>query len=163
MYDVHCHILPGIDDGPERLEQAIAMARIALADGIRTIVATPHAARVADEGGIEALEQRVQGFNDELRANAINLTVAMGVEYQLSMEFLEEVQRGAATGLNGSRYLLVEIDFLQYPPYTEEALFQLQLEGFTPVLAHPERQATIQERSELLAGLVERGVLSQIT
>ena len=139
------------------------MARIALADGIRTVVATPHAARVADEGGKEALKQRVQAFNDELRANAIGLTVAMGVEYLLSMESLEEAQRGAAIGLNGSRYLLVEIDFLQYPSYTEEALFQLQLGGFTPVLAHPERQATIQERPELLVGLVERGVLSQIT
>ena len=163
MYDIHCHILPGIDDGPERLEQALAMARIAFADGIQTVVATPHAARIAALGGREGLEQRVQAFSGELRANAIDLAVAMGVEYLLSMELLEETQRGAAIGLNGSRYLLVEIDFLQYPSYTEEALFQLQLEGFTPVLAHPERQATIQERPELLVGLVERGVLSQIT
>ncbi len=163
MYDVHCHILPGIDDGPEKMEESLDMARMAVADGIRAMVATPHAARVAARGGKDALEQRISAFNQELRAQAIELNVLMGVEYLLSMELLQEAQRGAAIGLNGSRYLLVEIDFLQYPAHTDEALFQLQLHGIIPVLAHPERQVNIQERPELLAGLVARGVLSQIT
>ena len=163
MYDVHCHILPGIDDGPKEMEESLAMARIAVADGTRAIVATPHAARVAEDGGKDALAQRILAFNQELQAQTINLNVLMGVEYLLSMELLQEAQRGTAIGLNGSRYLLVEIDFLQYPAHTDDALFQLQLQGFTPILAHPERQADIQERPELLAGLVARGVLSQIT
>ena len=139
------------------------MARIAADDGTRVVVATPHGAQVAAQGGREPLAQRVQAFNDELRSHAIDLTVVMGVEYLLSPELLEEVQQGTVVGLNGSSYVLVEIDFLQYPPYAGESLFQLQLEGFSPVLPHPERQATIQEQPELLAGLVEHGVLSQIT
>ncbi len=163
MYDVHCHILPGIDDGPEMMEESMAMARMAVADGIRGIVATPHAARVAAQGGKDALEQRISTFNQELRTQAIEMNVLMGVEYLLSMELLQEVQKGTGVGLNGSRYLLAEIDFLQYPAHTDDALFQLQLLGFTPVLAHPERQANIQERPDLLAGLMARGVLSQIT
>ena len=163
MYDVHCHILPDIDDGPQGLEEALSMARIAVDDGTRTVVATPHGTRVMALGGKEALEGRVRSFNDELRANNIDLTVVMGAEYLLSPELLEEARQGALISLNGSRYLLVEIDFLQYHHYTEEALFQLQLEGFTPMLAHPERQADIQERPKLLTGLVDRGVLSQIT
>lgn len=164
MYDIHCHILPGVDgDGPQGLEDALAMARMAVNDGTRVVVATPHGARVAELGGKGALAQRVQAFNDELRVRAIELTVVMGVEYLLSMELLEEARHGAPITLNGSHYLLVEIDHVQYPPYTEEALFQLQLAGFTPVLAHPERQAVIQEHPELLAGLVGRGILSQVT
>ena len=163
MKDVHCHILPDIDDGPKGLEDALGMARIAADDGIRTVIATPHGRRVMALGGKQALEGRVRSFNDELRANNIDLTVVIGAEYLLSPELLEEARQGALISLNESRYLLVEIDFLQYPHYTEEALFQLQLEGFTPILAHPERQADIQERPELLAGLVDRGVLSQIT
>ena len=164
MYDIHCHILPGIDDdGPRELEEALTMARMAASDGTQVIIATPHGARVDEQGGKEALAQQIEAFNKELGAHAINLTVVMGAEYLLSMELLEEAQHGAPVTLSGSRYLLVEIDLIQYPPYTEEALFQLQLAGFTPVLAHPERQAVIQERPELLAGLVERGVLSQIT
>ncbi len=109
----------------------------------------------AARGGREPLAQRVQAFNDELRSHTIDLTVVMGVEYLLSPELLEDVQQGTVVGLNGSRYVLVEIDFLQHPPYTDEALFQLQLEGVSPVLPDPERQATIQEQPELLAGLVK--------
>lgn len=163
MYDVHCHILPGIDDGPPELGEAVAMARMAQADGTRAVVATPHAARVAAEGGRDALEHRIQAFHQELEAQAINLKVLMGVEHLLSMELLEEATKAGAITLNGSRYLLVEIDFLQYPPYIDEALFQLQLMGFAPVLAHPERQVNIQAEPGLLAALVGRGVLSQIT
>ncbi len=163
MYDVHCHILPGIDDGPLELEEALAMARLAAADGTKVVVATPHGAQVTEAGGRDTLEQRVRAFNQEVQAHAIDLKVVMGAEYMLSMELLEETKRGTAISLNGSRYLLVEIDLLQYPPHTDEALFQLQLHGYTPVLAHPERQAGIQSQPELLAGLVDRGVLSQIT
>ena len=163
MYDIHCHILPGIDDGPESLEEAMAMARIAASDGVRAVIATPHGVQVADQGGRDALVRRVQEFSDELRAQDVDLKVNMGVEYLLVPQLMEEARRGAAIGLHESRYLLVEIDFFQYPLYTDETLFQLQLAGFAPVLAHPERQATIQERPELLTGLVERGVLSQIT
>jgi len=164
MYDIHCHILPGIDlDGPGELEESLAMARMAAADGTRVVVATPHGTQVTEQGGKDALARRVEAFNEELRARGIDLRVVAGAEYLLSAELLEEARHGSPMTLAGSRYLLVEIDFIQYPPYTEEALFQLQLAGFTPVLAHPERQAVIQERPELLAGLVERGVLSQIT
>ncbi|MSQ22655.1 MAG: phosphotransferase [Dehalococcoidia bacterium] len=163
MYDIHCHILPGIDDGPEKLEESLAMARMAVADGTDTVVATPHAARVVEKGGKVALEQRILAFSQELHSQAIDLRVLMGVEYLLSMELLQEAQKGAAIGLNGSKYLLMEIDFLQYPVYAYDAMFQLQLLGFVPILAHPERQANIQERPELLAELVARGVLSQVT
>ncbi len=163
MQDVHCHMLPGIDDGPKRLDEALAMAQLAASDGIRTTIATPHAARVADTGGKEALEQQILTFNHELQVKGIDLQVVMGTEYLLSMELLAEAKRGTPIGLNGSRYLLMEIDFLQYPPYIDDAMFQLQLLGFAPVLAHPERQATIQKQPQLLAGLVERGVLCQIT
>ena len=156
-------MLPGIDDGPQRLEDALAMAQVAAADGTQVVVATPHGSQVAEQGGREALVQRIALFNDELRAQGTELKVAVGAEYRLSLDLLEAIERGEAVSLNGSRYVLVEIDFLQYPHYADEAMFQIQLLGMTPVLAHPERQATIQERPELLARLVERGVVSQIT
>ncbi|MBI4202905.1 MAG: hypothetical protein HY532_07335 [Chloroflexi bacterium] len=163
MYDVHCHILPGIDDGPELPEDALGMARLSAADGVKTVVATPHGAQVAAHGGKEDLIRRVQEFNDELGLHNIPLKVVMGVEYMLSMELLDDARQGKAITLSGSQYVLVEIDFLQYPPYINEAIFQLQLAGLTPVLAHPERQATIQGRPDLLEGLVSQGVVSQIT
>ncbi len=162
-YDIHCHMLPGIDDGPEQLEDALAMARVAAADGTRVVVATPHAAQVAAQGGREALVQRVVAFNHEIQAHGIGLEVVVGSEHFLNLGLVEEIRAGEPVTLNGSRFILVEVDFLQYPPYTEEALFQIQVQGKEPVLAHPERQNTIQKHPDLLAGLVEHGVVCQIT
>ena len=163
MYDIHCHILHGIDDGPDRLDESIAMARMAAADGTRTIIATPHEAQIAAMGGKDALALRIQEFSGELQKQDIRLEVVIGAEYVLTMDLLDNVRKGEVVGLSNSRYLLVELNFLQYPHYTDEAMFQLQLEGFTPVLAHPERQVTIQEQPELVAGLVERGVITEVT
>ncbi len=86
MYDIHCHILPGIDDGPERLEDSLDMARAAAADGIRGLVATPHGAAVAAIGGKDALAHRIESFKSELRACSIDLEVMMGVENRVSAE-----------------------------------------------------------------------------
>ncbi|MBI4201553.1 MAG: protein-tyrosine-phosphatase [Chloroflexi bacterium] len=163
MYDIHCHILPDLDDGPKTLESALEMARIAVADGVQTIIATPHGDHVAARGGWPALEQRVSAFRQAMAENNIPLKVLTGVEYVLTADLLRNTQEGRAVTLNSSRYILVEIDFSQWPLYTEEALFQLQLTGFTPVLAHPERQANIQQSPELLRRLVERGVLAEAT
>ena len=162
-YDLHCHILPGIDDGPERAEDAFAMARVAAADGARVVVATPHATQVAAHGGKRALVHRIVDLNNTVQDLGIDLEVLVGTEHLLTMDLIDEVRRGNVVTLNGSRYLLVEINFLQYPPDINEALFQIQVRGMVPVLAHPERQATIQKQPEILADLVERGVISQVT
>ena len=116
MYDIHCHILPGIDDGPDQLEDSISMARLAEEDGTRTLVATPHSDRVADMGGKDALAQRIQAFREEVASRGIALEVVMGAEYRLSADLLAEVRDGTAISINGSQYLLVEIDFFNGQP-----------------------------------------------
>ncbi len=163
MYDIHCHILPDLDDGPKTLEDAVAMARIAAADGTHTIIATPHGEQVASKGGSEALRERVRSFAQTLQAEGIDLRINTGVEYFLDTMLLQEAKEGRAVTLNGSRYVLVELDFHQWAPYTEEAFFQLQMAGYIPVLAHPERQANIQQSPERLERLVEGGALSEVT
>ncbi|MCZ6788567.1 MAG: hypothetical protein O7D33_01260 [Chloroflexi bacterium] len=160
-YDLHCHILPAIDDGPERAEEAFAMAQVAATDGTSVVVATPHARQVAAHGGRRALDQWVADFNRTSRG--LGIEVLVGAEHLLTMDLIDDVRRGIAITLNNSRYLLVEINFLQYPPYISEALFQIQVRGMVPVLAHPERQATIQKQPDILADLVECGVVSQVT
>lgn len=163
MYDIHCHILPGIDDGPDQMEDSLTMARLAAEDGTRTLVATPHSDKVAGIGGKDALAQRIHAFREEVASRGIELDVVMGAEHLLSADLLVEVQDGTVISINSSQYLLVEIDFFQWPSYLEEALFQLGLAGFTPFLAHPERQANIQQKPNLLAELVERGVITEVT
>lgn len=163
MYDIHCHLLPDIDDGPDTLEKALAMCRIAVSDGIDTVIATPHGTRVASKGGRAVLEDRVNKLKEALASNHIGLEIRPGIEYLLSADLVNDAETGEAVTLAGSHYVLVEIDFQQWPPYTADALFKLQLAGYAPVLAHPERQANIQRSPELLADLVERGIFSEVT
>ena len=92
MYDIHCHILPGIDDGPDQLEDSLAIAGLAAEDGTRTLVATPHGDKVAGMGGKDALAQRIQAFREEVASRGIGLDVVMGAEHLLSADLLVEVQ-----------------------------------------------------------------------
>lgn len=139
------------------------MAEMAQEDGIQTVVATPHVADLLQKGGPGALSGHVERFNQELRDRGLKLRVLCGTEHKLTPELPEQVAQGMAQTLNGSRYLLVELDPLQYPPYILQTLFQVQLARLVPVIAHPERQATIQRRPQLAEELVSRGALLQLT
>ncbi|GBD10442.1 Tyrosine-protein phosphatase YwqE [bacterium HR23] len=161
--DLHCHLLPALDDGPETTEEALAMARRLAEEGVATVLATPHADAVEANGGREALCQRVASFQDAVRREGIPLTVAMGAEQRLLPPLVEGVERGKAITLNGSRYLLAELDFVHLPPFTEQVVFALRLRGLVPVLAHPERQAVLQRQPQRVRRLAEMGVLFQIT
>ena len=163
MYDIHCHILPGLDDGAEDLEEALEMARLAEEDGTTVIAATPHADDVTQRGGPVWLKQQVAAFNHELEVYSLALRVVGGAEYRVLPSLAEEAKKDGLITLNGSRYLLVELDFFQYSIFADEVLFQLQLHGLDPIIAHPERQATFQQHPDKLAALVERGVLTEIT
>lgn len=74
MYDIHCHILPGIDDGPDQMEDSLTMARLAAEDGTRTLEATPHSDKVTGTGGKDALAQRIQAFREEVASKGIVLS-----------------------------------------------------------------------------------------
>ena len=85
------------------------------------------------------------------------------MENHLDLELPEDLEKGRALPINGTRYALVEMPFFGNPNYMEDVLFQVQLQGITPVLAHPERIEAIQKDTDLLAKFVERGMLTQIT
>lgn len=161
--DLHCHILPALDDGPETIEEALAMARLLTEGGVATVVATPHAKEVEAIGGREALHQRVASFQQALQAAEIPLSVVVGAEHLLLPDLVGHVEQGKAITLNGSRYLLIELDFIHFPLYTEQAIFDLRLRGVVPVLAHPERQAVLQRQPHRLHRLARMGVLFQVT
>lgn len=167
MIDLHCHILAGVDDGPVRPEQSLEMARIAAADGITGIVATPHGADF-DSGRDEPLTRNdivdmASRLEGEIAAASLDIKVYPGVEIHISPETPALLDSGQVFGLNCTNYLLVELPFEQYPRYTEDTIFKLQVKGYTPVLAHPERCSAVRENPELLYGLVQKGCLVQVT
>jgi protein-tyrosine phosphatase len=163
MHDVHCHLLPGLDDGPEAMEDAVAMARVAAGDGIAVVLATPHGEAVAAAGGTSDLLRRVAATQAAITQAGIKLDLRAGTEHQLSIGLANELAAGKGATLNGTRYVLVEMDFTHYQPFTEEALFQLRLQGYQPVLAHPERQEVLQRQFVKVRKLLEMGVLMQVT
>ncbi len=162
MIDLHTHILPGLDDGAQSLADAVAMARAAAADGITTVLATPHA------NGHQPLTQeevarRARALQGELEEQGIALRVLPGIENAIAPDLPQRVEGGTAFPLAGTPYLLVELPLEGFPPYTEQVLFELQVRGLTPLLAHPERNAALQRDPSPLERLVRRGILAQVT
>jgi protein-tyrosine phosphatase len=163
MIDTHCHILPGLDDGPPDLETALTMARIAEQDGIRAIIATPHVGAKGVHPAPDEIRERTAAFSDAVRAAGINLIIHPGAEVRLTDTLCQELQAGELMTLGDrGKYLLVELPFNGYPAYAPELFFNLQVMGVVPVIAHPERTAMLRAHPEVIWGLAERGALLQI-
>jgi len=164
VIDLHCHALPGIDDGPGDWDDAVSLCRAAAAEGTATIVATPHVLR-------EPWLNEDPRKRDELivRLNALlggTPAVLAGCEYYFSSDAVDLWERGNGgplTGLNRSSFLLVEfsgeIDFRS----VEAAFHEFSILGVTPVIAHPERSAVFSLEPERLGRLTELGARVQLT
>lgn len=163
MYDLHAHILPGVDDGAETLEETLEMASIAAQNGTRFLLATPHRRDVTERSSIASLRELFDVVSVKVREQDTELTLVLGMENHLDLELPDEVLAGRALPIGDTRYILVEMPFIGRPMYVEDVLYKLQLQGLTPVLAHPERIEAFQRDPELLRDFVERGMLSQIT
>lgn len=157
MIDIHCHILPGVDDGPLLLKSSLSMAKIAAGDGITTIIATPHTDGIrVNRQTVAALVERL---NSELQRHAIPVRIAPGheVPYHLVAELAD------THTLAGSRYVLAELPHTCFPAGALRTVYWLLDRGLVPVIAHPERNTDILFDPDLLRGLVEAGALAQLT
>ncbi len=164
LVDIHHHILPGVDDGASNLETALEMARLAVADGIRKIVATPHPNKQTGIGSREITVQAVAKFNQALAENGIReLEIYPGVECYLVPEIVDRLKKGELFPLNHSRYVLIEFSTLVAPANIENMMFWLRDQNYVPIIAHPERYNYVQQDPIWLAKLVRLGCLSQVT
>lgn len=161
MIDIHCHILPGVDDGATDLAEASAMAKAAAADGIAEIVATPH---WTERERLAAPEwrSRFAELGSELESLHLPIRIHLGAELPLEPDLPSLAARGTLPTLAGGPYVLVEPPFTMLPGYVEQILFELQALGLRPIVAHPERCATLQMGLRRLFVLVGRGVLVQL-
>ena len=162
MVDLHCHILPGIDDGAPDMETSLEMAQIAVADGIDTVVATPHASSTNPLSPSE-IRAATQAFNEALRQQQIDLVVLPGAEVEAQLQMVELLRgKQLITIGDRGRHLLIETPFVGIPQFLEQICFELQIAGITPVLAHPERSELARQQPEVLQKLAERGCLLQV-
>lgn len=164
MIDLHCHILPGIDDGPRDLKESITMSRVAFNDGIRTIVATPHTLNGIFVNELEKILSLVEKLQNTLLKNNIGLRIVPGADVHVNYNILELIRQGKAVTINNQGcYILLEFPHNHVPPRIPEQVFELKLNGITPIFTHPERNAAIQEDLGIILRLVEQGALTQIT
>lgn len=160
MVDLHCHILSGMDDGPKSAEESLAMAEMAIADGITHVVATPHS-----NGTYRFDYAEVQRARSELQAAVGDrLRLATGCDFHLSPENLAALKKNAAPFcVNQKDYLLVEFTDFVIPPSMDEAVYHIQLAGLRPIVTHPERNAVMRTQPERLEKWIRTECYGQVT
>jgi protein-tyrosine phosphatase len=160
MVDLHCHILPGLDDGPKSMDESMAMAESAIADGITHVVATPHASSefVFDFSRVRQLCNELQ------KRIGKRLKLATGCDFHMDPENLAALKEDARPFCISQRdYLLVEFNEISIPPAMDQTLHQLRLAGLRPVITHPERNAILRAQPERIAKWLRLGCCAQVT
>jgi protein-tyrosine phosphatase len=160
VIDIHCHLLPEVDDGPKSWDAAVEMCRMAAADGIRHAVATPHSNdRYAYDRGY------LSGLLDQLREKVgPSLQLSLGCDFHLSFENLERALEQPHTYTIGdSNYLLIELSNYSVPTRLGDCFTRLGDRGLTAILTHPERNPILQQSPQRILEWAELGCLIQVT
>ena len=163
MIDLHCHMLPGIDDGPLSLDVSLAMARCAVDDGIAFTACTPHIYPGLYENDRPGIEAAVEAFRRELAEAGIPLQLGVGADTHLAPDLAGGIRKGRVPTICGSRYLLLEPPHHVAPPRFAESVFTLMTAGIVPVITHPERLSWIENHYDVFADLVKQGCWMQLT
>jgi protein-tyrosine phosphatase len=162
MIDLHCHLLWGLDDGPRELSESIELARVAVAAGTEVIVATPHI-RHDHPFEIEALQERADELRAALASEGLALQVRLGGEVSIDKARELDDNELRAVALGSGPYVLVESPYVPVEELLEGTLLDLQLRGFRPVLAHPERSPCFVNDTHRVSALVRSGVLCSVS
>jgi protein-tyrosine phosphatase len=162
MIDIHIHILPDLDDGPVDMETSVGMGLIAASEGVTAMISTSHGDEASLEGR-EMMEARLVAVREAWARAGLNIRLELGVEIFLRPGTLDQLKFGHLWPLAGSRYVLVEVPYQPWPIYADDTLFALQLQGYVPILAHPERYTAIWSDPNKMFALAERGILAQVT
>lgn len=163
MLDLHCHILPGIDDGAKDLDTALAMAQMAIDDGIDTIACTPHIYPGMYENTAPGIRAAITALQAELDARGMPLKLLEGADVYLEPGLDAAIKADRVPTLGGTRYLLLEPPHHVMPPHFEETVFGLKMAGYVPVITHPERLTWIPDHYDVLARMVKAGAWMQVT
>ena len=164
MIDIHCHILPGIDDGPRTMEEAVAMARIAAEDGITKVVAAPHLRQGLYEPTREQVMERTQELRDSLEEAGIAVDVIPALDTRIEPDLVNRLEKGDIPTIGDQvKYVLLELPGERIPSQVESLLHECLLKKFVPIVVHPERVMEIQNNLERLEDWIAMGVLIQIT
>ena len=164
MVDIHSHVLPGVDDGAADMDKAIAMLKQAKNEGTKSIFATPHCifgeSRYISLGNI--IQERFEEFTNEAMKQDIDIDIYLGQEIFVSYDIPVYLKEGKVLTLNNSRYVLLELPLQTIPLYFNDLLYNLELDGYVPIITHPERNEEILKNAKIIDTLIQRGSLMQV-
>jgi protein-tyrosine phosphatase len=164
MFDLHNHCLPGLDDGAQEWEESLAMARMAVSDGIEGVVCTPHWTRGSFQNTRLRVLETLEEFKRKLEEQNIPLKVYPGAEPRLEFDLIQGIISGEVLTINDTgRFVLVELQTEMVPPNLEKFFWDLEMQGITPILSHPERNLALLRDPAKLYDWAVAGVVSQVT
>jgi protein-tyrosine phosphatase len=163
LIDLHCHILPGIDDGSPDIDTSLNMARMAVADGITTIACTPHIFPGVFDNSGPLINLAIAELTAALREADIPLRLVAGADVHIAPDIVSGLRNGRVLSINGGRYFLFEPPDSVLPPRFDQFVFGILAAGYVPVLTHPERLKWIESHYDLIGDLAAAGVLMQLT
>jgi protein-tyrosine phosphatase len=163
MIDLHCHILPGLDDGPSTLAASLQMASAFVEDGVSVVACTPHILPGLYKNSGPHIRRAAAHLQQRINEKGIPLRLVTGADNHVTPDFVHQLSRGELLSLADSRYVLVEPPHHVAPPRLKELFFDLIVAGYVPVLTHPERLTWINSHYESMRQLVQAGVWLQLT
>ena len=162
MIDMHSHILPGIDDGAKNIEVTLEMLRQAVSDGTKKIVATPHYCMEYAEEPYSSVKEIVQKLRILANKEKIDIEIFHGQEVYYSSEILKYFKNGDIGTINDSRYILIEFPMRQFDEDVFDILYELQVRGLKPIIAHPERYSKVIQNPEYVNRFIDEDMLLQM-
>lgn len=161
MLDMHSHILPGVDDGVPEIEQSIKIISRGLVEGIETFVLTPHIREGYDKERIDNYKVVFEALKKELVARGIEANLLLGAENAITPDITSRLRDGTALSI-AEKYVLVELPYYQLPNYTDSVFFNLMVDKYIPVIAHPERYMYLAGNLDKVREWADRGVKLQV-
>ncbi|WP_143962852.1 tyrosine-protein phosphatase [Litoribacter populi] len=159
--DMHSHLIPGIDDGSQSMEESINMIGRMVKLGIKKIITTPHIMTEFYKNTPGTILTGLDDLRAGLKAYDVDVEIEAAAEYYLDEIFMQKVEAGEKLLTMGGQYVLVETGFMSKPQMLLESFFAMELQGYTPIFAHPERYLYLHNDPKLLKSLMDRGVLFQ--
>ena len=162
LTDVHSHLLPGIDDGAQSMEDSVDLVRQLVALGFKKLVTTPHIIHDFYPNNAEIIRSKLHDLKQRLLQEDIKIDLNAAAEYYLDEFFMDQLAQNSPLLTFGDNYILFETPFMNEPNYLKESIFKLISKGLRPVLAHPERYIYLHNNFSLAEDLINRGVLFQV-
>ena len=162
MIDIHNHIVYGVDDGARDIDESLKMVGLYQKAGFDQIIATSHYDRSRYMVDAHEIKEKVEILNEEISKQGIDFKIYPGHEIQVELDMIKKLKNGELLTLNGSKYVLCELSFVNKPNFLKDLFYNMQLEGYIPIIAHAERYPYVEDHIEWLEDFIKAGALVQI-